>query len=58
MNYQPRLKKEYKDQIISTLKKEFNYKNVMQVPKLIKIVLSRGVGSAVSDKKLIDHATE
>ena len=58
MNYQPRLKKEYKAQIISTLKKEFNYKNVMQVPKLIKIVLSRGVGSAVSDKKLIDHATE
>ena len=58
MNYQPRLKKEYKDQIISALKKEFNYKNVMQVPKLIKIVLSRGVGSAVSDKKLIDHATE
>ena len=58
MNYQPRLKKEYKDQIINTLKKEFNYNNVMQVPKLIKIVLSRGVGSAVSDKKLIDHATE
>jgi large subunit ribosomal protein L5 len=40
------------------LKKEFNYNNVMQVPKLIKIVLSRGVGSAVSDKKLIDHATD
>ena len=58
MNYQPRLKKEYKDQIINTLKKEFNYNNVMQVPKLIKIVLSRGVGSAVSDKKLIDHATD
>lgn len=58
MNYQPRLKKEYKDQIIDILKKEFNYNNVMQVPKLTKIVLSRGVGSAVSDKKLIDHATE
>ena len=58
MNYQPRLKKEYNDQIINTLKKEFNYNNVMQVPKLIKIVLSRGVGSAVSDKKLIDHATD
>ena len=58
MNYQPRLKKEYKDQIINTLKKEFNYNNVMEVPKLIKIVLSRGVGSAVSDKKLIDHATD
>tara|TARA_B100001057_G_scaffold116305_2_gene114838 strand:- start:3620 stop:4171 length:552 start_codon:yes stop_codon:yes gene_type:complete len=58
MNYQPRLKKEYKDQIIDILKREFNYNNVMQVPKLTKIVLSRGVGSAVSDKKLIDHATE
>merc|ERR1712227_336999 len=36
----------------------FGYKNVMQVPKLEKIVLSRGVGAAVADKKLIDHAVD
>ena len=58
MNYQPRLKKEYNSNIINSLKKEFNYTNVMQVPKLKKIVISRGVGSAVSDKKLIDHAID
>ena len=58
MNYQPRLKREYNSNIISVLKKEFSYNNVMQVPKLKKIVISRGVGSAVSDKKLIDHAID
>ena len=58
MNYTPRLKKEYKDRVISALKEEFGYKNVMQVPKLEKIVLSRGVGSAVSDKKLVDYAVD
>jgi len=58
MDYTPRLKQEYKERVISALKEEFGYKNVMQVPKLEKIVLSRGVGAAVSDKKLIDHAIE
>ena len=58
MAYTPRLKQEYKDKIVSTLKEEFGYKNVMQVPKLKKIVLSRGVGDAVADKKLIDHAVD
>jgi large subunit ribosomal protein L5 len=58
MNYIPRLKKEYKEKIVSSLKKEFEYSNVMQVPKLEKIVISKGVGAAVNDKKLIDHALE
>lgn len=58
MGYIPRLKQEYKDRVIATLKEEFSYDNVMQVPKLEKIVLSRGVGAAVADKKLIDHAVE
>ncbi|MXN91595.1 50S ribosomal protein L5 [Flavobacterium sp. Sd200] len=58
MAYIPRLKEEYKSRVISALTEEFGYKNVMQVPKLEKIVLSRGVGAAVSDKKLIDHAVE
>lgn len=58
MTYIPRLKKEYKDKVVSALAEEFGYKNVMQVPKLVKIVLSRGVGDAVADKKLIDHAVD
>jgi len=58
MTYVPRLKQEYKDKVMSTLTEEFGYKNVMQVPKLQKIVISKGVGAAVADKKLIDHAVE
>lgn len=58
MTYIPRLKQEYKDRVVSALKEEFGYDNVMQVPKLEKIVVSRGVGAAVSDKKLVDHAVE
>ncbi len=58
MAYVTRLKKEYNERVISALKEEFGYKNIMQVPKLEKIVVSRGVGAAVADKKLIDHAVE
>ena len=58
MSYQPRLKKEFNERIVSSLKKEYSYKNVMMVPKLMKIVISKGVGAAVSDKKLIDHAID
>ena len=58
MSYQPRLKQEFNDRIVSTLTEEFGYKNIMQVPHLEKIVLSRGVGAAVSDKKLIDYAVD
>lgn len=58
MAYVSRLKIEYKDRIVKALVKEYSYKNVMQVPKLQKIVVSRGVGAAVADKKLIDHAVD
>ncbi|MBB1138582.1 50S ribosomal protein L5 [Myroides sp. WP-1] len=58
MAYIPRLKEEYSSRVISALKEEFGYKNIMQVPKLEKIVVSRGVGAAVSDKKLVDYAVE
>jgi large subunit ribosomal protein L5 len=58
MAYIPRLKQEYKDKVVSALTEEFGYKNVMQVPVLKKIVISKGVGAAVSDKKLIDHAID
>ena len=58
MSYTPRLKQEFNDRIVGALKEEFSYANVMQVPNLEKIVISRGVGAAVADKKLIDHAEE
>lgn len=56
--YQPKLKQEYKERVVSALIKHFGYKNVMQVPKLQKIVLNRGVGEATSDKKMVDAALE
>lgn len=52
MAYIPRLKQEYRDRVVPALKEEFGYKNIMQVPKLEKIVVSRGVGAAVADKKV------
>ncbi len=58
MSYTVRLKEEYRDRVVSALKEEFSYSNIMQVPKLKKIVLSRGVGGAVADKKLIDYAVD
>ena len=58
MEYTPRLKQKYKDEIISALMEQFGYKNVMQVPRLQKIVLSQGLGIAVTDKKIVDNAVE
>lgn len=58
MRYIPRLKEEYKSRVVKILTKEFSYGNIMQVPKLQKIVVSKGVGAAVADKKLIDYALE
>ena len=53
MAYVPRLRKEYDDKIKSSLIEEYSYSNVMEVPKLKKIVISRGVGGAVADKKYV-----
>ncbi|MCB2194670.1 MAG: 50S ribosomal protein L5 [Bacteroidetes bacterium] len=58
MEYTPVLQKKYKENIIPALTKEFNYKTVMQVPRLVKITLNQGVGQAVADKKLIETAQE
>jgi len=52
------LKKEYRDRIVSSLKNEFSYKSVMQVPVLQKIVVNQGLGSATADKKIIDVAID
>jgi large subunit ribosomal protein L5 len=54
----PRLKQKYQEEIISALREKFGYANVMQVPKLTKISINKGVGEAVADKKLVDIAVE
>ena len=54
----PRLKDEYNNRIKPALKEEFGYKNVMQIPRLTKIVISKGVGAAIADKKLIEYAVD
>ena len=58
MDYQPRLKTYYKEQIVPKLIEQFSYKTVMQVPKLVKICINQGVGQATQDKKLVDHALQ
>lgn len=50
----PRLKNKYLEEIVPALKEKFQYKSVMQVPKLTKISINKGIGAAVSDKKLVD----
>ena len=52
----PRLQQRYRDEIIAELRDEFSYGNVMQVPRLTKIVVNMGVGDAAKDSKLMDGA--
>ena len=47
----------YKDTVVADLQKQFGYKSVMQVPRIEKITLNMGVGEAISDKKVLEHAT-
>jgi large subunit ribosomal protein L5 len=58
MSYIPRLKAKYTEEIIPALMNEFQYKSPMQVPKLVKISLNQGLGSAITDKKQIDNSIE
>jgi large subunit ribosomal protein L5 len=51
-----RLKAHYFDKVVPQLREQFNYGSVMQVPRLVKITLNMGVGEAVGDKKVLDHA--
>ena len=55
MTYVPRLKSKYNEEIVTALKDKFQYKSVMQVPRLQKIAINQGVGGASTDKKLIDN---
>jgi len=56
--YAPRLKGKYQQEVIPALMKRFGYKSIMQVPKLEKIAINRGVNGAVTDKKLVDIALD
>ena len=55
-DYKPRLKSHYETVVRDELMKKFGYANVMQIPKLEKIVLNMGVGDAVNDRKKVDNA--
>ena len=52
-----RLKEHYTNEVIPKMMKEFNYKNLMQVPRLVKITLNMGIGEAIQNIKLLDSAT-
>jgi large subunit ribosomal protein L5 len=54
----PRLKDKFVKEVSDQLKEKFQYKSVMQVPKLTKIVINKGIGAAVADKKLVDQGVE
>lgn len=54
----PRLKSKYSSEIVPALKEKFQYKSVMQVPKIEKISINKGIGTAVADKKQIDVGLE
>lgn len=55
-DYKPRLLEKYRSDVIPALMKRFGYKNVMEVPRLEKIVVNMGVGEAVADSKVLDSA--
>jgi len=54
MEYSPRLKDKYYKEIIPALTKEYQFKSIMRVPKLVKICLNQRLGSAIADKKILD----
>jgi large subunit ribosomal protein L5 len=57
-NPEPRLRRDYHERVVPALMKQFGFKNVMQVPRLMKISLNMGMGEAVQNVKLIDGAVE
>jgi large subunit ribosomal protein L5 len=57
-NYTPRLKERYRSEIVPALTEQFGYDNVMQVPRLLKVVINKGIGEASQNKKVLDDAIE
>jgi large subunit ribosomal protein L5 len=58
MAYTPRLKQRYHEEIMPELMKQFGYDNIMQVPRLVKISVNKGVGEAPTNKKILDDAVD
>lgn len=56
--YTPRLAEKYHKEVVPALMKKFGYKSIMQVPRLTKVCINRGVNGAVADKKLVDVAID
>ena len=56
MSYVPRLKTKYLNDVVPALMEQFQYKTVMQVPRITKITLNMGVGEALGDKKVLENA--
>lgn len=54
----PRFKEKYLNEVVPALKEKFEYKSVMEVPKLVKIVINKGIGQATADKKLVEIGVE
>lgn len=53
-----RLKEKYDNEVIAKLREKHGYKNIMEVPKVLKVCLNQGIGDAVADKKLVDSAVD
>ncbi len=58
MAYIPRLKQRYRDEVVPELMKQFGYANVMEVPRLLKISINKGVGEASQNQKVLENAVE
>jgi large subunit ribosomal protein L5 len=58
MAYVPEMLQKYRDQVVPELRKEFGYKNIMQVPKLVKVTLNMGLGEAVATASALEQGLE
>lgn len=56
MSYTPRFRTKYQEEVVPALMEQFQYKSIMQVPRLVKICLNQGVGEATQDKKVVESA--
>lgn len=56
MSYTPRFRTKYQEEVAPALMEQFQYKSIMQVPRLVKICLNQGVGEATQDKKVVESA--
>ena len=56
MEYTPRLKTKYRQEVVKAMMEQFGYTSVMQVPKIQKVCINQGIGGATQDKKLVESA--